>query len=74
MDSSRRIVRRASAAADLSTDLHPVLARLYAARAVQHPDELDLSLERLLPPGALKHMDAAVALLAESVRAGQHVM
>jgi single-stranded-DNA-specific exonuclease len=74
MDSSRRIVRRASATAELSTDLHPVLARLYAARAVQHPDELDLSLERLLPPAALKHMDAAVALLEESVRAGQRIL
>jgi single-stranded-DNA-specific exonuclease len=74
MDSSRRIVRRASAAAELSENLHPVLARLYAARAVQHPDELDLSLERLLPPRALKHMDAAVALLAESLRAGQRIL
>jgi single-stranded-DNA-specific exonuclease len=74
MDSSRRIVRRASATAELSTDLHPVLARLYAARAVQHADELDLSLERLMPPAALKHMDAAVALLEESVRAGQRIL
>jgi len=74
MDSSRRIVRRTSATAELSTDLHPVLARLYAARAVQHADELDLSLERLLPPGALKHMDAAVALLAESLRASQRIL
>lgn len=74
MDSLRRIVRRASAAAELSAELHPVLARLYAARAVQHAGELDLSLERLLPPGALKHMDAAVALLAESLRAGQRIL
>jgi single-stranded-DNA-specific exonuclease len=74
MDSSRRIVRRASSTAELSADLHPVLARLYAVRAVQHADELDLSLERLLPPSALKHMDAAVALLEESVRAGQRIL
>jgi len=74
MDSSRRIVRRISAAAELSDLPHPVLARLYAARTVQHPDELDLSLERLLPPGALKHMDAAVALLAESLRTGQRIL
>jgi len=74
MDSSRRIVRRASATAELSTNLHPVLARLYAARAVQHADELDLALERLLPPSALKHMDAAVMLLAESLRAGQRIL
>ncbi len=74
MDSSRRIVRRASATAELSADLHPVLARLYAARAVQHADELDLSLERLLPPSALKNMDTAVALLAESLSAGQRIL
>jgi len=74
MDSSRRIVRRTSATVELSVGLHPVLARLYAARAVQHADELDLSLERLLPPGALKHMVAAVALLEESVRAGQRIL
>ncbi len=74
MDSARRIVRRAPAAAELSADLHPVLARLYAARAVQHTDELNLSLERLLPPGALKHIDLAVALLEESLRAGQRIL
>jgi len=74
MDSSRRIVRRASATAELSADLHPVLARLYAARAVQSAEELDLSLERLLPPGRLKHMDAAVALLEANLRAGQRIL
>lgn len=74
MDSSRRIVRRPSVTADLPASLHPVLARLYAARAVQHGDELDLSLDRLLPPGALQHMDTAVALLEESVRAGQRIL
>jgi len=74
MDSSRRIVRRTCATAELSGGLHPVLARLYAARAVKCADELDLSLERLLPPGALKHMDIAVAHLEESVRAGQRIL
>jgi single-stranded-DNA-specific exonuclease len=74
MDSSRRIVRRGSAAAELATVLHPVLARLYATRGVQHAAELDLALERLLPPDRLKHMDAAVALLAKSVRAGQRIL
>ena len=74
MDCSRRIVRRPSVTADLPANLHPVLARLYAARAVQHPDELNLSLEQLLPPGALKHMDVAVTLLAESLRAGQRIL
>ena len=74
MDSTRRIVRRISATAELTAGLHPVLARLYATRGVQHADELDLSLERLLPPGALKGMDTAVTLLAESVRTCQRIL
>jgi single-stranded-DNA-specific exonuclease len=74
MDSSRRIVRRTVSTAELSGDLHPVLARLYAARAVQNVGELDLSLERLLPPSALMNMDTAVRLLVESLRAGQRIL
>jgi len=74
MDSSRRIVRRKPTTAELSGGLHPVLARLYAARAVQNVDELDLALERLRPPSALKHMDKAVALLEASLRAGQRIL
>jgi len=74
MDNSRRIVRRTSATVELPVGLHPVLARLYAVRGVQHADDLDLALERLQPPGALKYMDTAVALLAESVRTGQRIL
>ena len=33
--------------------VHPLLARLYAARGVEVPDELDDDLSRLLPPGTL---------------------
>ncbi len=45
--------------------LHPVLQRVYAARGVSQSEELDLSLERMLPVGSLDGVDAAARLLAE---------
>ncbi|MFM8574530.1 MAG: single-stranded-DNA-specific exonuclease RecJ [Limnohabitans sp.] len=49
--------------------IHPLLARLYAARGVQAPDELDDALTRLLPPGDLKGAQAAARLLADAIAA-----
>ena len=34
--------------------IHPLLARLYAARGVTHMDELDDGQARLLPPASMK--------------------
>ncbi|OQA33492.1 MAG: hypothetical protein BWY57_01163 [Betaproteobacteria bacterium ADurb.Bin341] len=45
--------------------LHPLLARLYAARGVQDATDLDYALERLLLPVSLTHASEAAALLAE---------
>jgi single-stranded-DNA-specific exonuclease len=70
---ARRVVRRTAPDADL-TGIHPVLARAYAARHITSIAELDHSLERLLPPGQLKGMETAVALLEESVRTGQRIL
>ena len=50
--------------------VHPLLARLYAARGVQAKDELDDGLGRLLPPSGdqgLKGIDAAARLLADAM-------
>ncbi|MGH8820107.1 MAG: single-stranded-DNA-specific exonuclease RecJ, partial [Rhodoferax sp.] len=47
--------------------VHPLLARLYAARGVQSPDELDDKLARLLPPDGLKGAHEAAALLADAI-------
>ncbi len=55
--------RTAHPAAHFSRDLHPVLRRVYAARAVASDDDLDLSLNRLLPVGSLARVDAAAQLL-----------
>jgi len=73
MTAFRRIVRRTASSPSLP-GLHPVIARVYSARHVADIAELDHSLERLLPPGSLKGMDAAVALLTESLRAGQCIL
>jgi single-stranded-DNA-specific exonuclease len=59
-----RIVRRATGGpASGFAALHPVLARVYAARGVKSAHELDTSLERLLPISTLEGIPAAVALL-----------
>ena len=47
--------------------VHPLLARLYAARGVTQPDQLDNALSRLLPPGELLGADKAAQLLANSI-------
>lgn len=43
--------------------LDPVHARLYAMRGLKAADELDYSLARLAPLGALEHLDEAAELL-----------
>lgn len=49
--------------------VHPLLARLYAARGVLHKDELDDGLGRLLPPGSLAGAGQAAAMLADAIAA-----
>jgi len=47
--------------------VHPVLARLYAARGVRRFDEIDTSLAQLIAPAALKGVDSAATLLANAI-------
>lgn len=49
--------------------LHPLLARLYAARGVTDKSELDYELKSLLPPTALTHATDAAQLLADAIEA-----
>jgi len=49
--------------------LHPLLARLYAARGVTDKAELDYELKSLLPPAALTHAGDAASLLADAIEA-----
>ena len=47
--------------------VHPLLARLFAARGVQSKDELDDGLARLLPPTSLLGAAQAAVLLADAM-------
>lgn len=47
--------------------VHPLLARLYAARGILGKDELDDGLARLLPPSTMKGTQEAAVLLADSI-------
>ncbi len=51
--------------------VHPLLARLYAARGVQDAAALDASLAQLLPPTGLKGIEAAAVLLADAMAANK---
>ena len=53
--------------------LHPLLARLYAARGVHTSDELDDSLSRLLPPSGLQGVQQAAQLLADAIASDQRL-
>ncbi|MDL2339178.1 MAG: single-stranded-DNA-specific exonuclease RecJ [Pseudomonadota bacterium] len=53
--------------------VHPLLARLFAARGVRGIDELDDGLARLLPPSELQGAAAAASLLADALRDGRRL-
>ena len=51
--------------------VHPLLARLYAARGIHEAQQLDTSLTQLLPPSGLKGITQAAALLADAIASQQ---
>jgi len=53
--------------------VHPLLARLLAARGVRSADELDTSAARLLPPDGLAGAPAAARLLADAIDASERI-
>jgi single-stranded-DNA-specific exonuclease len=53
--------------------VHPLLAKLYAARGVLVPDELDDGLARLLPPAGMKGLQEAAVLLADAIGASKKI-
>ncbi|WP_018607644.1 single-stranded-DNA-specific exonuclease RecJ [Uliginosibacterium gangwonense] len=54
--------------------LHPLLARLYAARGISSPAELKNDLGTLLPPEGLKGIQEAAELLADGIEAGARMV
>ncbi|WP_334186511.1 single-stranded-DNA-specific exonuclease RecJ [Noviherbaspirillum sp.] len=51
--------------------VHPVLARLYAARGLSDARELASELNALIAPAGLLHIDAAAVFLADAIAAGK---
>ncbi|WP_290905974.1 single-stranded-DNA-specific exonuclease RecJ [Aquabacterium sp.] len=51
----------------------PLLARLFAARGIRTPEELDDAPARLLPPDALKGCTEAAVLLADALQQGLRI-
>jgi single-stranded-DNA-specific exonuclease len=75
--SRRKIIRRNIRDDILSSipmSLHPVLRRVYGARAIDSAVDLELGLDRLLPVGSLDGIEAGVDLLLRVFRSGGRVM
>ncbi|MBT9489762.1 MAG: single-stranded-DNA-specific exonuclease RecJ [Rubrivivax sp.] len=53
--------------------VHPLLARLLAARGVRQVDDLDDGLARLLPPQTMRGTAEAATLLADTLTAGRRI-
>lgn len=54
--------------------LHPVLARIYAARGIEKPDQLETELSLLIPFERLKNIRMMAALLADAIAAGKRLL
>jgi single-stranded-DNA-specific exonuclease len=53
--------------------VHPLLARLFAARGVRTPDELDDSFAQLLPPSGLRGAAEAARVLADALQQARRI-
>ncbi len=54
--------------------IHPLLARLYAARGVRAAEEVDPSLQHLIPPARLRGAAEAGAALARALAQGERLL
>ena len=66
-----KIVTRRYAEADrdrlLACGVHPLLARLFAARQISSKDQLEQDFLHLIPPAELTNADRAARLLADAI-------
>jgi len=54
--------------------VHPVLARLFAARGLSNPADLSSELAALIQPSGLLHIGQAAEFLADSIAAGKRMV
>ena len=62
------------ASAPIFSQIHPVLARIYAARGVSTQELLGRSLVELLPDSGLRGLDAAVERLVRAVTGAERIL
>ena len=76
MNNTSHVIHRRPLPDTLPTlgDIHPVLARLYAARRITNPTQLEYGLKNLLPFQDLKGIDTAVELLVSALQQQQRVL
>ena len=53
--------------------IHPVLARIFAARGISEPAELSTGLSGLIPPRRLLNIDRAASFLADAIALGRKI-
>jgi single-stranded-DNA-specific exonuclease len=68
------IVRRELSPVMLSSQLHPVIDRIYRGRQVNHTDELENGLKGLTHYKALKGIETGAALLADAVEQNKRII
>ena len=58
----------------VAAGIHPLLAKIYAARSIRSAAELAYTPAGLLPPAQLKGIDQAASLLADAIQAGKRLL
>lgn len=62
-------------AASLAAEgLHPLLARVYAARGITRSEQLQTALAGLIPPSQLRNSDKMAVLLADAIEQGKKLL
>ena len=69
-----RPYREADRQALIAAGVHPLLARVYAARHIRSRESLDTGFSRLSPPTLLTNADKAAVLLADAIEQGKRLL
>jgi len=70
----KSIVRRPLQLQSFSAEVHPLLGHIYSARDIRSAEELEQSLEHLLPYSSLMGIEQAVACLYAAMQQNQHIL
>ena len=70
----KRIVRRPASDTKLKSIHHEILTRIYTARDITDPAELEYSLSKLLPYKTLLGINKAVAILVNAIKQQQRIL